>query len=99
MEREEMSEREAKMPSDVVEIMARGMESEAAEDMSFKSAAQAAIAALREAGYVIAPVVPSEAMIDAGVMGLSSNGVDEANNDDAVFCYTAMIAAMENDDG
>lgn len=65
-------------------------------DGVYEHTAQAAIAAyhkhLAEAGLVIVPAEPTEAMLERGVIGLSSNGVDEANKDDALLCYEAMIA-------
>lgn len=36
---------------------------------------------------------PSEAMLGAGMMGLSNSGVDDANSGDATSCWQAMIDA------
>lgn len=57
---------------------------------SFKRDAQAAIeayrTAMREAGWVMVPVEPSEAQVDAGM--------DAYGNDESTSCiYRAMIAA------
>lgn len=95
------------MPSDVVEIMARGMVlseggnpdyyAERGGLKTYSDFANASIAALRKAGYVIAPVVPSEAMVEAG--DRLPEWCSHCGNPDYEVAYTAMIAAMENDDG
>ena len=64
-----------------------------AERNLLKRRLNAAIAAIEAAGYAVVPVKPTEAMKEAGMIGLSANGVDEASNGDASMCYTAMIEA------
>lgn len=41
--------------------------------------------------------VPTEGMVEAGMMGLSNAGLDDARTDDAKFCWSAMIAAAREE--
>lgn len=44
-------------------------------------------------GMVLVPREPTEAMIDAGLLGLSNAGLSDLNNDDAKQCWTSMLSA------
>jgi hypothetical protein len=62
-----------------------------------KSHARSAISAIEAAGFAIVPVVASDGMADIGRTALSVMGVDDPNDDDAAFCYTAMIQAAKDE--
>ena len=59
----------------------------------FAAEADAALAAIKQAGFAVVPAEPSEAMLFAGETGLSEAGVDDPNTGDALMCYRAMIEA------
>lgn len=51
------------------------------------------LAAIRAAGWAVVPVEATEAMAQAGDIGLSEEGVELSTPDDARGCYRAMLAA------
>jgi hypothetical protein len=55
------------------------------------------LSAIEAAGFAIVPVVASDGMADIGRTALSVMGVDDPNDDDAAFCYTAMIQAAKDE--
>lgn len=55
--------------------------------------AQAALSAIREAGYVVVPAEPTEGMICAGIIDRHEQPVPEAWSLATVNIYKAMIAA------
>lgn len=76
----------------------RESDPEGCEDgWDYKPQAVALLKLASDAGFVIVPKVPSEAMLEKGTNGLSFNGVDGACPEDARYCYTAMIAAGEGE--
>jgi len=89
---------------EMIEAMAKAM-AEAENDYAvdelvftpYMGDATAALSAIEAAGFAIVPVVPSEAMRDAGRTALSVMGVDDPNDDDAAFCYSAMIQAAKDE--
>lgn len=44
-------------------------------------------------GMVLVPRQPTEAMLEAGDVGLSNAGVDSSTTEDAAYCWSAMIDA------
>ena len=78
-------------PDPIVEVMARAMVGYIGELSDFedhREAAQAALQALSEAGYVVVPKEPTEAMIEA------ERALHGYSGDRTASAYRAMISAV-----
>lgn len=62
-------------------------------DVYWRDVQAAALSAIRAAGFVVVPVVPTEAMSDTGVNLMTEMGMIVCDESEAGRVYTAMLAA------
>lgn len=89
------------MTTPLIEAIARAIaiyaEGSSEQWENWKEEAQAALTAITEAGYVVAPIEPTEAMLDAARdVPFVAMGNGEYLEPDRIDIYRAMIAATNN---
>jgi hypothetical protein len=89
---------EPKADPDIIEIMAKAIGAQALSGSGNTSGefAQAALTALREAGFVVVPAEPTEAMLKASPVvgtGIGEDGKWATNTKPGRDVYRAMVAA------